>query len=963
VRKKLFSKEREKMIMQKNLLCRVLKCTFVFVVAVFVIGIPAMEHAQAQECVSQWVVDACDVGCEAAFWTCDAGCATCGAGCEAAFWTCDAGCATCGAGCEAAFGTCDAGCATCDAGCEAAFWTCDAGCDMCGVGEELCKLGCSGVEGLCGLTCDAGEGFCYVGCGTVFAGCVATIPVRCWPWDYDDCYDSCENILNGCTAGCDIDCSYCILNCEAGCEADCDACQSACDNARGVCYTGCDTCQSGCDSARGDCYVGCDTCQSGCDSARGDCYSGCDTCQSGCDSARAVCEAGCQSYNPCQQIGEWCQPTPGLPGECAAGLSCIPTFGLNQFNNNVFTCFPSDTDDVFPDDICRSFYSPDLHNIAINNNMVMSYGAGGAFGVLAGVSQEVGTVYGPDGSYGCYYSHCEGVSAGLELPLTINPSVCVGTDESIDAFHGQQLVATQDLSLGIMVSKIGPTVFNPDATGSAICVGLDLPGFSVGIYNCHTVVDIVSLISATNGEIVYITSNPPPVADPNGPYGGIVGAAVHFDGSASFDLDGSIVSYEWDFGDDTTGTGVDPTHTYALAGTHTVSLTVTDNENMTDTASSSVTIGEEPCVDLTDCTDDNLCNGEETCENGICMPGLPIICGDTDACTDDSCDASDGCVFTPIPDCTTGVCVDHIDCSDDNLCNGEETCQYEICMPGTPLICNDADACTVDICDSTTGCANIPISCDDQNACTEDFCYPQVGCLNEPIPGCGEECDVTLSVGDASAAPGDSSVQVPVSMKNPSDKVLAIETVLLDEENSLTCTGCAPYRDRAPGFICFAQELDDGGCKVVMVDPTNPTGVIEQGDGPIFTVEYMISGGALSNECISVTPTDSIIADSLEDPLTVCEESGDICFIGCGDVYPGESCGDGVVNIFDILEEIDIVLGITEPSACQAEQANVPTSLPPDCVDPDDDINIFDVLVIIDKALDKPNCCDAYDFQ
>ena len=53
--------------------------------------------------------------------------------------------------------------------------------------------------------------------------------------------------------------------------------------------------------------------------------------------------------------------------------------------------------------------------------------------------------------------------------------------------------------------------------------------------------------------------NDPPVADPNGPYTGTVGSVVSFDGSGSFDVDGTIVSYEWDFGDDTTGTGVAPT--------------------------------------------------------------------------------------------------------------------------------------------------------------------------------------------------------------------------------------------------------------------------------------------------------------------------------------------------------------------------------------------------------------------
>ncbi len=54
-----------------------------------------------------------------------------------------------------------------------------------------------------------------------------------------------------------------------------------------------------------------------------------------------------------------------------------------------------------------------------------------------------------------------------------------------------------------------------------------------------------------------------------------------FDGSGSFDPDGHIVSYAWDFGDGTTGTGIAPSHTYAAAGTYVATLTVTDFEAAT----------------------------------------------------------------------------------------------------------------------------------------------------------------------------------------------------------------------------------------------------------------------------------------------------------------------------------------------------------------------------------------------
>ena len=52
---------------------------------------------------------------------------------------------------------------------------------------------------------------------------------------------------------------------------------------------------------------------------------------------------------------------------------------------------------------------------------------------------------------------------------------------------------------------------------------------------------------------------------------------IAFDASASHDLDGTIVSYVWDFGDGNTGSGITPSHTYQDAGAYTVTLSVTDD--------------------------------------------------------------------------------------------------------------------------------------------------------------------------------------------------------------------------------------------------------------------------------------------------------------------------------------------------------------------------------------------------
>jgi PKD repeat protein len=70
----------------------------------------------------------------------------------------------------------------------------------------------------------------------------------------------------------------------------------------------------------------------------------------------------------------------------------------------------------------------------------------------------------------------------------------------------------------------------------------------------------------------------------------VVGETVTFDASTSYDPNGTIVNYGWDFGDGTTGTGMTVTHIYAAAGTYTVTLTVTDDEGLINTATATVTV-------------------------------------------------------------------------------------------------------------------------------------------------------------------------------------------------------------------------------------------------------------------------------------------------------------------------------------------------------------------------------------
>ncbi|MBW2367705.1 MAG: S8 family serine peptidase [Deltaproteobacteria bacterium] len=75
-----------------------------------------------------------------------------------------------------------------------------------------------------------------------------------------------------------------------------------------------------------------------------------------------------------------------------------------------------------------------------------------------------------------------------------------------------------------------------------------------------------------------------------GPDVGSFPLAVTFDAGESTDSDGTISSYDWDFGDQSSGNGVTTQHTYSDAGLFTVTLTVTDNSGLTGTATTQIDV-------------------------------------------------------------------------------------------------------------------------------------------------------------------------------------------------------------------------------------------------------------------------------------------------------------------------------------------------------------------------------------
>ena len=103
-----------------------------------------------------------------------------------------------------------------------------------------------------------------------------------------------------------------------------------------------------------------------------------------------------------------------------------------------------------------------------------------------------------------------------------------------------------------------------------------------------TVTDDGGLTDTTTGSVT--VTDPPVNTAPTAAFTSSTSdlTASFTDGSS--DAEGPISSYSWNFGDGGSSANANPSHTYAAAGTYTVSLTVTDAGGLTDTATGSVTV-------------------------------------------------------------------------------------------------------------------------------------------------------------------------------------------------------------------------------------------------------------------------------------------------------------------------------------------------------------------------------------
>ncbi len=131
------------------------------------------------------------------------------------------------------------------------------------------------------------------------------------------------------------------------------------------------------------------------------------------------------------------------------------------------------------------------------------------------------------------------------------------------------------------------------------------PSHTYAIYGSYTAtLTATDALGDTKSSSATVTVNDvAPTMSIGGPYSAVLGSAIAFTGSASSvstQETAAGYSYLWTFGDGGTSTQQNPSHTYASAGSYSITLKVTDEAGLSTTASTTATVSAASALFLVD---------------------------------------------------------------------------------------------------------------------------------------------------------------------------------------------------------------------------------------------------------------------------------------------------------------------------------------------------------------------------
>jgi PKD repeat protein len=147
--------------------------------------------------------------------------------------------------------------------------------------------------------------------------------------------------------------------------------------------------------------------------------------------------------------------------------------------------------------------------------------------------------------------------------------------------------------LGNLVTSANPATLNASLSTTLTQGTYYLAVDGVGTGSPLTAYDdygSLGQFSLTGSVVPFTGMAPIAVADASAPTTGAAPLAVSFSSTGSYDPDGTLAAYDWDFGDGTTSTGANPVKSYTNPGTYTASLVVVDNSGLSSVADTVVIV-------------------------------------------------------------------------------------------------------------------------------------------------------------------------------------------------------------------------------------------------------------------------------------------------------------------------------------------------------------------------------------
>jgi hypothetical protein len=214
------------------------------------------------------------------------------------------------------------------------------------------------------------------------------------------------------------------------------------------------------------------------------------------------------------------------------------------------------------------------------------------------------------------------------------------------------------------------------------------------------------------------------------------------------------------------------------------------------------------------CNDGNACTATDRCQAGACVGTGQVTCQASDQCHDSGvCNAKTGACSNPNKQ-------DGVSCNDGNACSKGDACQAGACTPSAQVTCTALDSChAVGACDPTTGVCSNPakldgtacndgLTCTTADKCTAGKCGGSPAVCNDNVACTVDSCSEQLGGCTANSSACACKTSADCNDNNPCNGVEQCNLQTLQCQPG-TAVDCSTFNDACNVGVC---NVATGGC-------------------------------------------------------------------------------------------------------------------------------------------------------